>query len=229
MAIKKIFIFFLLLLFLFSFSFACFGANYYIPTEEELYILSENAFFESSFNFDNDSITSMGLDYISFDQFNFPSPSFSQFILIYVTPEGNFFCYPVQFSQSSFYGIDIFLFGANLDLYDGILFTEPGCDLGLGFAYYDDSYFYPSLVRNKGSSIQSGYVALSYLPEEPITFIDSVKNSLSLVISGIGDMLLSFITPGHPLFTLMQLLVLGISITFLLLAVKIIRRFIWGD
>lgn len=228
MAIKKIFVLFLLVLILFTFSFSCFGANYYVPTDEEFQLLTNNVFYYSSFDFENETITTQGLDFISSSDFSYPSLVSNKFYFIYMTPQGTLFCYPVQLTEISVSGIKVSLFGVNLDLYNDTTFVEPGCDMGLIFLYQGDS-IYCSLTRDKSFTLDSGIVALSYLPRTEDAFKVSVKNALAYLVSGIGNLISVFLSPNGILFPLIQLLLLGISITFLLFVVKIIRRFIWGD
>lgn len=226
MAIKKIFVLFLLVLLLFTFAFSCFGAGYYIPTDEEYQILMNNVFFLTTYSYVD--YPSLSCDAFSINDFNLPSVDSNQVYLCYSNSNGLLFCYPVRFSTFSYQGFSGYLFGVRPDLYNEEFFLSPGYDMGLAFIFNEELIF-PSLFCDNSLINESGTVGLSYLPRNKDGFNISVKNCLDFIVSGLGNLISGFLSPNGILFPLMQLLLLGISITFLLFAVKIIRRFIWGD
>lgn len=226
MAIKKIFIFFLFVLLLFTFALSCFAVDYYIPTDEEFQTLMGNVFYQTTYSFNGS--TQINFDSFPVNNFHLPSIDSNQIYLCFSRSSGSMFCFPVRFSEFDYQGLSGYLFGVRAELYNSRFFLSPGYDMGLAFVY-NNEYIAPSLLCDPSLSDESGLVALSYLPRNKDGFNVSVENGLQFIVSGLGNVISGFLSPNGILFPLMQLLLLGISITFLLFAVKIIRRFIWGD
>lgn len=228
MAIKKTFVLTLVFVVIFSLCCTCFAVDYFVPTQEEFQLLTENVFYQSTYSFGGQNI--IELPTIDVSSIVFPSTNSNQVFLIYTASNNTMFCYPVRSSYLFFPSFNsyIHLFGTYYEDLDGGLFLDPDYDMGLGFIDAGDLVLVQLLCQSRLVN-QSGLVALSYLPRTSNPFVASVNNGLDFIISGFGNLFGSVLSPGGILFPLMQLLLLGVSITFLLFAVKIIRKFTWGD
>ena len=93
--------------------------------------------------------------------------------------------------------------------------------------YYATAFFNPVL----GYLTAFATNVRSFLSEAPdgMALVNAVGDAIGIVLEWIGTVLTAMLTTAGPLAPLLILFAIGIAISGILIAVKVIKSFIWGS